>query len=411
MALRCGIVGLPNVGKSTLFTALTNTAVPRQNYPFCTIDPHCALAEIYDPRLYQLGAVMKSEKIIAPSLEITDIAGLVPGASQGEGLGNQFLAQIREVDAVLHVVRCFDHEKIVHVEGSCDPLRDIEIIDLEFILADLSTMEKALQRQKKAALSQGPQSDARILLCILEELYEHLERSQPARTFKAFEELDKTQHQSSEKSPPKASSPNELVTSALRNLHLLSAKKQIYICNMSDEDIIGDAGAATKEETENSTPHQHYYKQVQKHAQQQNTHPEVLRLCAQLESELAELDSDEDKRDMLSQLGLAHSGLELLCQKAYDLLGLFHYFTAGERETRAWTIPQGTKAPAAAGVIHSDFEHGFICAEVCEIDNLLRLESKTALKEAGLLRTEGKDYVVRNGDVLEFRFNMDSRKK
>lgn len=372
LTLRCGIVGLPNVGKSTLFNALTRSQVSSENYPFCTIEPSTATSIIADVRLKKIADLIAGNpKIIYPTLEITDIAGLVKGASKGEGLGNQFLGQIREVDAIIHVLRCFQDSEITHVHGICDPMQDIEIVQYEFILADLLTVEKSIEKKTRQA-KQNPKHYVAILDC-LEALKNHLSLSRPAMSC-SYHDTD-------------------LLKRLLAELHLLSAKKQLYICNVSDTYLESDSSAEN-----------HQVQQVIQHAQKENAASLVL--SAKIEAEISEIEDDQERQEMLSALSMKRSGLEKLSEKAYQLLNLFHYFTAGPKEVRAWTLPVGSNAREAAGIIHSDFYRGFICAEVYQVSDFIAHQSKQALKEKGLLRTEGQDYIVQDGDVMEFRFNV-----
>jgi len=364
--MKLGIVGLPNVGKSTLFNAITNAGAESANYPFCTIDPNVGVVTVPDERLDVLAEMYHPKKVTPAIVEFVDIAGLVKGASKGEGLGNKFLSHIREVDAIVHVVRCFEDTNIIHVEGSVDPLRDIETISLELILSDIEMLDRRIDKAKKLAKGDKKYN---IEVELLERLRAHFDLGQSARTFDATEDE----------------------WAIINDIDLLSVKPVIYAANMSEEDFV--SGIESNE----------YYKRVEVYAKEEGA--QALPICAKLEQDILELEDDE-KAIFLEELGLEKSGLDRLIQVCYSLLGLISYLTAGEPEVRAWTITKGMKAPQAAGKIHSDFERGFIRAEVIHFDDLVACKTMVAAKEKGLVRSEGKDYVVRDGDIILFRFNV-----
>lgn len=364
--MKLGIVGLPNVGKSTLFNSLTKAGAEAANYPFCTIDPNVGIVSVPDKRLQVLSDLYNSERIVPAIIEFVDIAGLVRGASKGEGLGNQFLSHIREVDAIVHVVRCFEDSNIVHVDGSVDPKRDIETINLELIFSDLEILERRIAKTARGAKND---KDLAKELELLERLKAHLEEGKPAKTFPADEEEVKL----------------------ISTYNLLTAKPVIYAANVNEEDYADD-GANNE-----------CVRTVKEIAEKEKS--EVFVISAKIEQEMAELD-DEERKAFLEELGLEESGLDKLIKASYRILGLISFLTAGPKETRAWTIKAGTKAPQAAGKIHSDFERGFIRAEVVNYDDLVKCGSYNAAKDKGLVRLEGKDYVVQDGDVVLFRFNV-----
>lgn len=365
--MKLGIVGLPNVGKSTLFNSLTKAGAESANYPFCTIDPNVGVVAVPDPRLKQLAALYDSEKITPAVIEFVDIAGLVKGASKGEGLGNQFLSNIREVDAIVHVVRCFEDSNVIHVDGSVDPLRDIETIDLELIFSDLEVLERRISKTARSAMNDKSLAKE---LVTLKGLKAHLEDGNLARSYPASDDDE---------------------AAFIATLNLLTAKPVIFAANVTEDDVADD-GASNG-----------HVAAVRRFAGE--NHCEVFVICAQIEQEIAELEEDE-KKMFLEDLGLSESGLDKLIAASYRILGLISYLTAGVTETRAWTIKVGTKAPQAAGKIHSDFERGFIRAEVVNYQDLLDCGSYPGAKEKGLVRLEGKDYVVKDGDVVLFRFNV-----
>lgn len=369
MGMNCGIVGLPNVGKSTIFSALTSAPAEAANYPFCTIEPNVGVVHVHDPRLEQIAAIVKPERTIPAVTEFVDIAGLVKGASKGEGLGNQFLGHIRQVGAICHVVRCFEDTDVVHVAGKVDPQSDIDVINIELAFADLETVTKRLQSLEKFLKSQDKkvQEKAKISKPILERLVKTLEDGLPARSLP----LDEDERE------------------AIADLHLITMKKMLYVCNVDEDSIL----------TENE-----HVKKVREIAAKEGA--TVITICGKIESEIAALESKEEKEEFLKDIGIEESGLSKMIKAGYDMLDMYTYFTAGVKEVRAWTFPKGAKAPQAAGVIHSDFERGFIKAEVYHCTDLFTYGSEAKVKEAGKFRMEGKEYEVKDGDVIHFRFNV-----
>jgi GTP-binding protein YchF len=363
MSLKCGIVGLPNVGKSTLFNALTKAAIPAENYPFCTIEPNIGIVEVPDPRLAPLSEIVKPEKVLPAVVEFVDIAGLVAGASKGEGLGNQFLAHIRETDAIVQVVRCFENDNVVHVAGKVDPLSDIEVIQTELALADLGTIERVSQREGKKAKTGD--KEALKLVSLLDRVAEHLNGAEPVRTMQLEAEEQ----------------------ALLRPLHLITTKPTMYVANVSEDGF------------ENNP----LLDKLTEYARTQNA--PIVAICAAIEADIADLD-DEDRMAFLADMGMDEPGLNRLIRAAYDLLGLQTYFTAGVKEVRAWTIRKGDTAPVAAGVIHTDFQRGFIRAQTISYDDFVAYKGEQGAREAGRVRAEGKEYVVQDGDVLNFLFNV-----
>ena len=363
--MKCGIVGLPNVGKSTLFNCLSNAKAQSANYPFCTIEPNLGTVSVPDPRLFELEKLVKPERVLPAVVEIVDIAGLVKGASKGEGLGNQFLANIRECEAIIHVLRCFENGNIVHVEGTVDPLRDKEIIDIELQLKDIETISKAVEKAKKFIKS-GKKEDVLTYETLL-SLQKFLEEGRNAREFET----------------------NDLTRSIIEDIQLLTKKPILYVCNVDEEGI------------KNGNP---WIEKIQEMASQEGA--EVVVLAAQIEADINELETFEEREMFLDELGLSEPGVNRLIRKAYALLKLQTYFTAGVKEVRAWTIGQGWTAPQAAGVIHTDFEKGFIRAEVIKYDDYIHFGSEAKVKEAGKMGVEGKEYIVKDGDIMHFRFNV-----
>jgi ribosome-binding ATPase len=365
MALQCGIVGLPNVGKSTLFNCLSNARAQAANFPFCTIEPNVGVITVPDERLEQLAALVKPERVQPTTIEIVDIAGLVKGASKGEGLGNQFLGNIRETDAIIHVVRCFDDGNVVHVDGSVDPVRDKEVIDTELQLKDLDTVDKRIQKVRKQA--ETGNKDAKLEFQVLSIIKETLEKGHSARAA----ELDE----------------NQLIMA--RTFQLLTLKPVLYVCNVDEASVV--SGNEHSKRLADSVV---------------NEKAEVIIISAAMEADIAELETYEERMEFLNDAGLSEAGVNKLIRSAYRLLNLQTYFTAGPKEVRAWTIRKGMTAPQAAGVIHTDFEKGFIRAETIKFDDFIKLGSEQAVKEAGKMSVEGKEYVVNDGDIMHFRFNV-----
>lgn len=367
MALQCGIVGLPNVGKSTLFNCLSNAKAQSANFPFCTIEPNVGVITVPDDRLNQLAKLVNPQRVVPTTVEIVDIAGLVKGASKGEGLGNKFLANIRETDAIIHVLRCFDDDNITHVDTTIDPVRDMGVIDVELQLKDLETVENRIQRVEKQAKT-GGDPQAKVLFNVLSQVREALLQGKSARTVH-FDTIDEQK--------------------AMKELYLLTAKPILYVCNVDESSAVEG---------------NHYVEAVKAAIQDEDA--QVLIIAAQTESEIAEFETYEERQEFLEAVGLEESGVSKLIRSAYALLNLETYFTAGVQEVRAWTYTKGWKAPQAAGVIHTDFEKGFIRAEVIKYDDFIRYGSELAVKEAGKLSVEGKEYVVQDGDIMHFRFNV-----
>lgn len=369
MPLNVGIVGLPNVGKSTIFQAITSAPAEAANYPFCTIEPNVGIVQVPDERITKITEFIKPQKVIPAVMEFVDIAGLVAGASKGEGLGNQFLGHIRQVSAIAHVVRCFEDSDVVHVAGKVDPLSDIEVINIELAFADLETVEKRLGNLGKMLKSQDKKVKSQALIAqpVLERLKEELANGTPARLLNLDQE---------EKD-------------AVKDLHLITMKEMLYVCNV-DEEAIGEDNELVQK--------------VREIAEKDGA--KVIKICGKIESEISQLETDEEKKEFLSDMGLAESGLDTLVRAGYELLGLKTYFTAGVQEVRAWTFTDGMKAPECAGIIHTDFEKGFIKAEVYHCEDLFEHKSEAKLKEAGKFRIEGKEYVAKDGDVMHFRFNV-----
>ncbi len=365
MALKCGIVGLPNVGKSTLFNALTNAKALAANYPFATKEPNLGVITVPDPRLQKLADLVKPKKIVPTTVEILDIAGLIQGASKGEGLGNQFLSNIREVDAIIHVVRCFENENVIHVDGHVDPIRDKDVIDTELILKDLETVEKRIEKLAKLAKSAAPADKANLEFVI--QLKDHLATGATARTFMVEEPF----------------------AALFKDLYLLTAKPILYVCNVDERSA------------KNGNEHSNKLIEV---ASEEDA--EVLLISAAIESEIIQLESDDEKLMFLEEMGLEKPGVHRLIRSSYSLLNLITFFTAGEKEVRAWTVEKGSTAPRAAGVIHTDFEKGFIRAEVIKYKDFIQFGSEAAVKDAGKMGVEGKEYIVKDGDVIHFRFNV-----